>query len=103
MKRQAGFGSAVKALFSREHETIQALCDVSFTVGDGEIVGYIGPNGAGKSTTVKIMCGILTPDSGRCPSTGASVAGAHRPHAGNRRRVRPAQPALVGCAGHRQF
>lgn len=66
MKRQAGFGSAVKALFSREHETIQALCDVSFTVGDGEIVGYIGPNGAGKSTTVKIMCGILTPDSGRC-------------------------------------
>lgn len=38
------------------------LSNVSFQVADGEIVGYIGPNGAGKSTTVKIMCGILTPD-----------------------------------------
>lgn len=65
-KRQAGFGSAVRALFSREYEEIRALDDVSFTVGDGEMVGYIGPNGAGKSTTIKIMCGVLTPDSGSC-------------------------------------
>lgn len=65
-KRQAGFGNAIKALFSREYELIQALNDVSFTIGDGEMVGYIGPNGAGKSTTIKIMCGILTPDSGAC-------------------------------------
>lgn len=69
-KRQAGFGNAVKALFSREHEIVHALNDVSFTVGDGEIVGYIGPNGAGKSTTIKIMCGILTPDSGECVING---------------------------------
>jgi ABC-2 type transport system ATP-binding protein len=65
-KRNPGFGSAVKALFSRESETVHALRDVSFTIGEGEMVGYIGPNGAGKSTTVKIMCGILTPDSGMC-------------------------------------
>ncbi|GHV26475.1 ABC transporter ATP-binding protein [Clostridia bacterium] len=65
-KRQAGFGRAVKALFSREYELIHALNDVSFTINDGEMVGYIGPNGAGKSTTIKIMCGILTPDSGEC-------------------------------------
>ena len=63
-KRQAGFGRAVKALFSREYELIHALNDVSFTIRDGEMVGYIGPNGAGKSTTIKIMCGILTPDNG---------------------------------------
>ncbi|ABX43034.1 ABC transporter ATP-binding protein [Lachnoclostridium phytofermentans] len=69
-KRQAGFGNAMKALFSREHELVHALNDVSFTVGDGEIVGYIGPNGAGKSTTIKIMCGILTPDSGECVING---------------------------------
>ena len=69
-KRQAGFGRAVKALFSREHELIHALDDVSFTVQDGEMVGYIGPNGAGKSTTIKIMCGILTPDSGACEIDG---------------------------------
>jgi ABC-2 type transport system ATP-binding protein len=65
-KRQAGFGRAVKALFSRNYETVNALHDISFTVGDGEMVGYIGPNGAGKSTTIKIMCGILTPDNGSC-------------------------------------
>lgn len=65
-KRKSGFKQAAKALFSRETEIVRALDDVSFTVRDGEMVGYIGPNGAGKSTTIKIMCGILTPDSGTC-------------------------------------
>ena len=69
-KRQAGLGHAVKALFSRDYEIIHALKDVSFVIGDGEMVGYIGPNGAGKSTTIKIMCGILTPDSGTCDIDG---------------------------------
>jgi len=69
-KRKAGFGNAVKALFSREYEAVHALRDVSFTVADGEMVGYIGPNGAGKSTTIKIMCGILTPDSGESDING---------------------------------
>ena len=69
-KRQAGFGRAVKALFSREYEIVNALSDVSFSITDGEMVGYIGPNGAGKSTTIKIMCGVLTPDSGVCDING---------------------------------
>ncbi len=69
-KRGAGFGNAVKALFRREYETVEALRDVSFTIGDGEIVGYIGPNGAGKSSTIKIMSGILTPDGGECVING---------------------------------
>lgn len=63
-KRNAGFTEACKALFHREYEEIQALKDVSFTINDGEMVGYIGPNGAGKSSTIKILSGILTPDSG---------------------------------------
>lgn len=63
-KRNAGFAQACKSLFRREYETIRALNDVSFTIGDGEMVGYIGPNGAGKSSTIKILSGILTPDSG---------------------------------------
>ncbi len=65
-KRNAGFSEAVKALFKKEYTYIHALQDVSFTIGDGEMVGYIGPNGAGKSSTIKIMSGILTPDSGEC-------------------------------------
>lgn len=63
-KRNAGFGEACRALFHREYEMIHALNDVSFTIHDGEMVGYIGPNGAGKSSTIKILSGILTPDSG---------------------------------------
>lgn len=69
-RRQSGFGQAVKALVSRKTETIHALQDVSFTIERGEMVGYIGPNGAGKSTTIKVMCGILTPDSGTCEIAG---------------------------------
>ena len=65
-KRNAGFKEACKSLMKRETEEIQALSDVSFTIGDGEMVGYIGPNGAGKSSTIKILGGILTPDSGSC-------------------------------------
>lgn len=63
-KRNAGFGEALKALFHREYEVIRALDNVTFTIGDGEMVGYIGPNGAGKSSTIKILSGILTPDHG---------------------------------------
>ncbi len=63
-KRNAGFREACKALFHREYEEIHALNNVSFTINDGEMVGYIGPNGAGKSSTIKILSGILTPDSG---------------------------------------
>lgn len=63
-KRNAGLLEACKAFFSREHELVHALNDVSFTINDGEMVGCIGPNGAGKSSTIKILSGILTPDSG---------------------------------------
>lgn len=65
-KRNAGFSQAVKSLFKKDYTYIRALQDVSFTINDGEMVGYIGPNGAGKSSTIKIMSGILTPDSGEC-------------------------------------
>ena len=65
-KRNAGMKEACRSLFHKEYEVIQALDHVSFTIGDGEMVGYIGPNGAGKSSTIKILSGILTPDSGNC-------------------------------------
>jgi len=65
-RRNAGLGEAAKALFHRRCEYVQALRDVSFTIQDGEMVGYIGPNGAGKSSTIKIMSGILTPTGGTC-------------------------------------
>ena len=54
----------------REYRTVQALDHISFQLDRGELVGYIGPNGAGKSSTVKILSGILVPDSGRCEIEG---------------------------------
>ncbi|MBN2559159.1 MAG: ABC transporter ATP-binding protein [Clostridia bacterium] len=63
-KRKNGAFGAVRSMLRPDFEYIQALDDVSFSIGKGEIVGYIGPNGAGKSTTVKVLSGILVPDSG---------------------------------------
>lgn len=65
-KRNAGMKEACKSLFHKEYDTVKALDHVSFSIEDGEMVGYIGPNGAGKSSTIKILSGILTPDSGNC-------------------------------------
>jgi ABC-2 type transport system ATP-binding protein len=69
-QRDAGLGSAVKSLFSKQYTEIHALNNLTFSIPDGQIVGYIGPNGAGKSTTIKILCGILHPDSGTCTVDG---------------------------------
>lgn len=65
-KHYPGFKGAVKGLFTKEKETKVAVDDVSFSIKEGEMVGYIGSNGAGKSTTIKMMSGILTPTSGSC-------------------------------------
>jgi ABC-2 type transport system ATP-binding protein len=64
-QRQAGLWGAFRGLVRRRHRIIRALDGISFSVWPGDIVGYIGPNGAGKSTTVKVLSGILVPDSGR--------------------------------------
>lgn len=69
-KRGRGFGGAVKNIFHPVYEQKKAVDDVSFSIKEGEMVGFIGPNGAGKSTTVKMLSGILYPDSGS-----VSVAG----------------------------
>lgn len=49
---------------TRDFGSIRAVDNVSFTVRQGEILGFLGPNGAGKSTTMKMVTGFLTPTSG---------------------------------------
>jgi cobalamin transport system ATP-binding protein len=56
------------------HTLRQVLSDVSFDVDRGTIVGVLGPNGSGKTTLVRIIAGMLRPDSGRVLLDGASVA-----------------------------
>lgn len=62
--------ATAKGLFARRYETVHALDGIDFEIESGELTAYIGPNGAGKSTTVKILSGILTPDSGECTVDG---------------------------------
>ena len=64
VKRDSGFINSLKSFFKREYKIVKAVNDITFTIKKGEIVGYIGPNGAGKSTTIKMLAGILKPDSG---------------------------------------
>lgn len=52
---------------------IKAVDNLSLEVRPGEIFGFIGPNGAGKTTTIKMICGILAPDSGRIEIAGHSI------------------------------
>ena len=72
VKKQKGLKGAVKALFKPERKLVTAVDNISFSIEQGEIVGYIGPNGAGKSTTVKMMSGILRPTSGEILINGIS-------------------------------
>jgi ABC-2 type transport system ATP-binding protein len=65
-KRDKGLTGSIKGLFRQNHVLIEALRGISFSVNEGDCVGFIGPNGAGKSTTLKILSGILTPSSGSC-------------------------------------
>jgi ABC-2 type transport system ATP-binding protein len=63
-KKQPGFWGGVKGLFSREFEETAAANDVSFSIEEGEFVGFLGPNGAGKTTTLKMLSGLIFPTSG---------------------------------------
>ena len=69
-ERAPGVWGALRGVVRRRYRTVSALDGVSFEIEPGELVGYIGPNGAGKSTTVKVISGILVPDSGRCEILG---------------------------------
>ena len=70
--REEGLKGMIKSLFSRKHDEVKAVDNISFDIEQGEIVGYIGANGAGKSTTIKMMCGILYPSSGSVTVNGMS-------------------------------
>jgi ABC-2 type transport system ATP-binding protein len=63
-KRRPGILGAIRGIADRDSRIVSAVDDVSFTIAEGEMIGYIGPNGAGKSTTIKMLTGILVPTGG---------------------------------------
>jgi ABC-2 type transport system ATP-binding protein len=64
-KKEPGLWGSVKSLWSRKYEEVKAVDDVSFTIDQGELIGFIGPNGAGKTTTLKVLSGLLYPSAGQ--------------------------------------
>lgn len=82
-KNVEGRFSGIKNFLSPKYVDKIAINDISFTLDDGEIVGYIGPNGAGKSTTIKMLSGILLPTSGEVRVNGLIPHVNQREHARN--------------------
>lgn len=68
--KEPGLSGAVKSLIKRKYESVKAVDNVSFTINEGELVGFIGPNGAGKTTTLKVLSGLLYPTSGQAQVLG---------------------------------
>src|SRR3989454_3590743 len=62
--RKEGVWGGIQNLFVRQYRDLKAVDAISFSIDQGEMVGYIGANGAGKSTTIKMLTGILYPASG---------------------------------------
>ena len=75
-KRGHGLKEAFASLFNREVLFSYAVKRISFSINEGEMVGFVGPNGAGKSTTIKMLTGILRPTGGEATVLG-NVGKAH--------------------------
>ena len=63
-RKEEGLAGAFRGLFHRKHTETKAADAVSFSVNEGEFVGFLGPNGAGKTTVLKMLSGLLQPTSG---------------------------------------
>ncbi|OGK62795.1 ABC transporter [Candidatus Roizmanbacteria bacterium RIFOXYB2_FULL_38_10] len=64
-RKQPGIMGSLGSLIKRSYTTFTAVNDISFSIEEGELVGFIGPNGAGKTTTLKMLSGLLYPTSGK--------------------------------------
>ncbi|MEO5720718.1 MAG: ABC transporter ATP-binding protein [Chthoniobacterales bacterium] len=63
-KKESGLRGSLKGLLRRKYDETRAADDISFTIEEGELVGFLGPNGAGKTTVLKMLSGLLNPTAG---------------------------------------
>jgi ABC-2 type transport system ATP-binding protein len=63
-KRPPGTWAALRSIFRRKYEMVEAVAELSVSIAAGERVGFLGPNGAGKTTTLKCLAGLLHPSAG---------------------------------------
>src|SRR5271163_676089 len=69
-QKEAGFWGALRGLVHRRYKETAAAKEVTFSVNEGELVGFLGPNGAGKTTVLKMLSGLLYPTSGEATVLG---------------------------------
>src|SRR5688572_106611 len=69
-KKKPGLAGAARGLFRREYQDMRAADNVTFSIEEGEFVGFLGPNGAGKTTVLKMLSGLLHPTSGEATVLG---------------------------------
>ncbi len=63
-KKEGGLRGSLKGLIRRKYDETRAADDVTFSIEEGELVGFLGPNGAGKTTVLKMLSGLLNPSAG---------------------------------------
>jgi ABC-2 type transport system ATP-binding protein len=90
--KRPGLAGSIASLFSREYRDVEAVRSLSFSIREGERVGFLGPNGAGKTTTLKMLSGLLHPTSGEV------TVGGHVP----RRRERAFLERITLVMGQKQ-
>ncbi len=74
-KKRSGLLGAVQGLVRRDFEETRAVDHASFSIEQGEFVGFLGPNGAGKTTVLKMLSGLLVPSVRRSLGSGVHSLG----------------------------
>lgn len=82
-RRSKGISGMFANMFAPKYEYKKAVSSISFQIEEGEMIGFIGPNGAGKSTTIKMLSGILYPDSGQINVGGYTPYKQRKEYVGN--------------------
>ena len=77
-KKETGLAGSIKALLKGSKEYVEAVRSITFDIDIGEVVGFVGPNGAGKTTTLKMLSGILHPNTGEVAVIGFTPGGRNK-------------------------
>ena len=74
-RKRPGLVGSLKGLLRRDYEFVQAVKNISFSIAEGELVGFVGPNGAGKTTVFNLVTGAYKASEGEIIFQGDNLVG----------------------------